>query len=166
MADIPSEGSGLGSSSAVTVGLINALHSFKGRQMPNDKLAEQACEIELGILKRPMGVQDAWPCAMGGLRAYEFGPGDVTNNFPIDLENSESEGLQRSLTLFYSGITRRSESILQEQKSNIADAEKNLILLRDLAHGLHTEIGAEAIQSIANALNKGWKLQEEIRFKC
>jgi D-glycero-alpha-D-manno-heptose-7-phosphate kinase len=163
LADIPSSGSGLGSSSALTVGLLNAFHNFRGRQVPNEQLAEQACRIELDILGRPMGVQDAWPCAMGGLRAYEFGPGlDPVKNVEIHLNPGDFAELQRSMTLFYTGITRRSETILTEQKSAIAERTNELQALTLLAEQLHNELEDVGVGMLGAVLEAGWKEKRKL----
>src|SRR3989338_5791626 len=73
LSDVPSEGSGLGSSSAVTVGVLNALHHYKNENVTARQLAEEACTIEIDILKKPIGVQDQYAVAFGGFNLIEFG---------------------------------------------------------------------------------------------
>jgi len=120
MSDIPSEGSGLGSSSAVTIGVLNALHHYKGESPSPLQLAEEAIYIELDVLKKPIGVQDQYAIAFGGFNLIELGKEiKVKKVKPIKKEN---------LLLLYTGITRKSESILSKMKPNkkILDQNKDL----------------------------------------
>ena len=103
LADIPSEGSGLGSSSTVTVGLLNALHLYRGVQLSASDLAEQACEIELTRLGKAMGKQDGYIAAYGGLREFRFGPGDTATTRRIGLSPDQRRHLERHLLMFYTG---------------------------------------------------------------
>lgn len=122
LSDIPSEGSGLGSSSAVAIGLLNALHNYKGESVTAEQLAAEACVIELDILKKPIGVQDQHAIAMGGFNLIEFGLGtDFTRLDPADLSDS--------LMLFYTGITRKSETILS-----------NMILDKDILDKIKEQV--------------------------
>jgi len=112
LSDIPSKGSGLGSSSSVTVGLLNALHAYLGNVVSNDQLALEACNIELIKLKKPIGVQDQYIAALGGLRwLYFLRSGRVVSD-RINLPDSIKDDLDNSLMLFFTGITRQSDSIL------------------------------------------------------
>lgn len=112
LADIPTEGTGLGSSSAVTIGLLNALHTYLGKTVNNEQLALEAIEIELKILKRNIGVQDQYAISMGGLRAFEFMPSGRVIGHRVEITESVREDFNNSLMLLYTGITRKSEDIL------------------------------------------------------
>lgn len=122
LSDIPSEGSGLGSSSAVTVGLLNALHHYKGESITARQLAEEACKIEVDILKKPIGVQDQYAVAFGGFNLIEF-------KDEITVEPINPEELSGSLMLFYTGVTRSSDKVLSKMKLNkrILDKTKELV---------------------------------------
>lgn len=112
LSDIPSEGSGLGSSSSVTVGLLNALHTYIGAVVSSDVLAQEAVKIELEVLQKPIGIQDQYAVAMGGLRTYKFDlSGNVTGQKLVMLE-SEKEDFNNSLMLLYTGITRKADEVL------------------------------------------------------
>lgn len=124
LADIPTEGSGLGSSSAVTVGVLNALHAFKNEYVSSEQLAEEAIKIELDILKKPIGVQDQWAVALGGIRWIEFGT--FTDRPVLELKSSVREDFNNSLMLLYTGITRKTSDIL-----TTFDVKKNVELLSE-----------------------------------
>ena len=111
LSDIPSEGSGLGSSSAVTIGVLNALHNYKGESVTAKQLAEEACRIEIDILKHPIGIQDQYAIAFGGFNLIEFK--DIVKVTPV-----EPNGLDESLMLLYTGITRDSNKVLAKMKLN------------------------------------------------
>lgn len=133
LADIPTQGTGLGSSSSVTIGVLNALHTYMGENVGARQLAEEAIEIELDILKKPIGVQDQHAIALGGLRAIAFSPGgDVVGNKVI-MEESAKEDFNNSLMLFYTGITRMSSDILKsfDVKENKALLDQNMVLAID-----------------------------------
>ena len=121
LSDVPSEGSGLGSSSAVTIGILNALHHYKNENVTAGQLAEEACKIEIDILKKPIGVQDQYAVAFGGFNLIEFGE-------KITLNPINPFFLQDYLMLLYTGITRKADDILSKMKLNkkILDATKKL----------------------------------------
>ena len=133
LADIPAAGSGLGSSSAVTVGLLHALFTYQGRQVSAEELAERACAIELERCGKPIGKQDQYAAAYGGVCDLTFGPGDRVAVDRIHLAPRDHRRLQDELMLFYTGITRSADTILQEQTANIANRLTQLHQLRDLA---------------------------------
>ena len=134
LADIPSGGgSGLGSSSAVTVGLLQALFAYQGRQASAEELAERACTIEIERCHKPIGKQDQYIAALGGIRDIRFGPGDEVVAQELGLAAADRRALQQQIMLFYTGITRSADSILVEQRANIESTRPQLDLLRDLA---------------------------------
>jgi len=112
LADIPSQGTGLGSSSSVTVGVLNALYAYLGENVGANRLAQEAVQIELKILKKPIGIQDQYAVALGGLRKIEFLKSGEVESGKIDIPESVREDFNNSLMLLYTGITRKSEEIL------------------------------------------------------
>ena len=112
LADIPSEGTGLGSSSAVTVGLLNALHAYIGENVSSKQLAKEAVKIELDILKKPIGEQDQYAVALGGLRLIHFETDKSVPSAKILINDSIKEDFNNSLMLFYTDVTRNSEDVL------------------------------------------------------
>src|SRR5215813_143011 len=133
LADIPSAGSGLGSSSAVTVGLLHALFAYQGIQVSAHELAERACTIEIDHCGKPIGKQDQYIAAYGGIRDLRFGPGEEVAVSPVELPAAGRRALQQQIMLFYTGITRSADTILTEQSANIKTTGPQLDLLRDLA---------------------------------
>ena len=114
LADIPSEGSGLGSSSSITVGLLNALYAYQGEQVPAERLAREACEIEIDILGKPIGVQDQYIAAYGGLRLFTFGSEGRVQADRVNMTDIMRRRLSNNLMLFFTNRTRRSSEILEE----------------------------------------------------
>lgn len=139
LADIPTEGTGLGSSSAVTVGLLNALHTYLGDSVGSHQIASEACEIEIDILGKPIGVQDQYAVSLGGLRTLKFEYNGITSD-RIPLSESILEDFNNSLMLLYTGITRKSEDILSSLniKDNTHLLHKNKLMARDGAESLKT----------------------------
>ncbi len=162
MADIPSEGSGLGSSSSVTVGLLNAFYAYVGELVPASLLAEQACEIEINILGKPIGKQDQYIAAYGGIRAFEFRKDGGVNVSAIKLPEDLRRELSDHLLLFYTGITRKSDTILAEQKENIADKASILREMRDQAYELKNQLEIGNIDAVGHALRDGWELKKRL----
>ena len=114
--DIPSRGCGLGSSSALTVGLLNALYAYQGIKVPAEALAHQACEIEIDRLNQPIGKQDQYIAAYGGLRRIQFNKDESVHTQEIPASSETIVHLEGNFTLFYTGIQRRAETILHKQK--------------------------------------------------
>lgn len=112
LADIPTQGTGLGSSSAVTIGVLNALHTYLGENVGSRQLAEEAIKIELDILGKPIGVQDQHAIALGGLRAIEFTPLGEVYGQKVAISESVREDFNNSLMLLYTGQTRKADEVL------------------------------------------------------
>jgi D-glycero-alpha-D-manno-heptose-7-phosphate kinase len=162
LADIPSAGSGLGSSSAVTVGLLHALFAYQGRQVSADELAERACMIEIDRCGKPIGKQDQYIAAFGGIRDMHFGPGADVLPEEIALSAAERWALQHQIMLFYTGITRSANSILAEQAANISDTRPLLDLLRDLAGFAVDRLRGGDIDAIGAAMRESWEAKRKL----
>lgn len=162
MADIPSEGSGLGSSSSVTVGLLNAMYAYLGQPQPADVLAEQACEIEIDILKKPIGKQDQYIAAFGNFRLIEFGPSGTVDVTGIDLDPDKKRRLSESLMLFFTGVTRSSSDILTEQKQNIDARRATLRLMKNQAYEMHGNLLHGATDSLGHLMHQGWMYKKQL----
>lgn len=162
MADIPSEGSGLGSSSTVTVGLLNALYAFKGENVSAETLAQKACEIEIGILGKPIGKQDQYIAAYGGLRHFRFFGNDLVETSPIYMEECTRQRLCESLLLFYTGATRKASDVLSEQKNNISDKMNVLVQMRDQADCLARGLKSADLSLLGTTLHQGWMLKKQL----
>lgn len=162
LADIPSTGSGLGSSSAVTVGLLNALFAYRGRQISGEELAERACTIEIDRCGKPIGKQDQYIAALGGIRDIRFGPGDTIVADQVALDITAQLDLQQQIMLFYTGISRRADPILAEQNSNIPASLAHLDQLRDLAGFAADRMRAGDIDALGPAMKENWELKRKL----
>ena len=162
LADIPSSGSGLGSSSAVTVGLLHALFAYRGRQVTAEELADRACTIEIDRCGKPIGKQDQYIAAYGGIRDIRFGPGDQVAAEELELPPAARRDLQRHLMLFYTGVTRSANSILAEQTANIKATRDQLDILRDLAGLAVDRLRSGDVDAVGEAMRKGWEAKRQL----
>jgi len=162
LADIPSAGSGLGSSSSVTVGLLHALFAYRGQQVTARELAERACAIEIDRCRKPIGKQDQYAAAFGGLCDIHFGPGDDVFVDTIQLSSQVRRQLQSELMLFFTGITRSANKILGEQSANTADRLPQLNQLRDLAGEAADGLRNGEIGALGTALAKSWQAKRAL----
>ena len=163
LADIPSAGgSGLGSSSAVTVGLLHALFAYRGRQVTAEELADRACTIEIDRCGKPIGKQDQYIAAYGGIRDIRFGPGDQVVAEELELPAAGRRDLQRHIMLFYTGVTRSANSILAEQTANIKATRDQLDLLRDLAGLAVDRLRCGDVDAVGEAMRKGWEAKRQL----
>ncbi len=162
LADIPSAGSGLGSSSAVTVGLLHALFAYQGHQVSAEELAERACTIEIERCGKPIGKQDQYIAALGGIRDMRFGPGEEVVAEELGLPAAERRALQHQIMLFYTGITRSADTILAEQNANIAATRPQLDLLRDLAGFAVDRLRSGDVDAIGPALRENWEAKRKL----
>jgi len=140
MGDIPTAGTGLGSSSTVTVGALHALYTLLGDIVPAERLAREACEIEMTKLAKPIGIQDQYIVSYGGLRFLEFLSDGRVVAQKIELEPSKSRRLNESLLLFYTGTQRSADSILQEQKANMIDRGMVLRQIKRFSPNMQTNV--------------------------
>ena len=165
MGDIPSRGSGLGSSSTVIVGALHAMHALKGEIVTAECLAQQACEIEIDQLKKPIGIQDQYIAAYGGLRFMEFtGSGEVVSQ-KIQLSADQKRRLNENLMLFFTGITRSSATILAEQKQNLNDRSNVLREMKRIAYVARDELRSGNLDAIGELLHVSWQLKKQLASK-
>jgi D-glycero-alpha-D-manno-heptose-7-phosphate kinase len=162
MGDIPSEGSGLGSSSTVTVGALHAMYAFLGEMVPAERLAREACEIEIEVLKRPIGIQDQYIVAYGGLRFLEFLPNGQVTAEKIELSAQAQRALNNNFMLFFTGVSRNSSSILKEQVSNLKDRLTELREIKQMAHEARCSIEAENFDALGLLLHQSWELKKRL----
>ena len=159
LADVPSAGSGLGSSSSVTVGLLHALFTYQGRQISAEELADRACAIEIDRCGKRIGKQDQYIAALGGIRDIRFGPGDRVVADEVDVPAEQRRALQQQMLLFYTGVTRRAEKILEEQSSNVAHALAGFHRLRDLAGEAADSLRRGDVDDVGKALRSSWEVK-------
>jgi D-glycero-alpha-D-manno-heptose-7-phosphate kinase len=162
LADIPSEGSGLGSSSSLTVGLLNAFYQYRGIQVTSEQLAKDACKIEIEILKRPIGKQDQYIAAFGGLRSFRFCKNDSVEVGNIKLDSEARRKLGSNLLLFFTNTTRIAGSILQEQKDNINDTIEFHHKIKELAFDSHAALEKHDLNRIGTNLKINWDMKKKL----
>ena len=161
LADVPSEGIGLGSSSSITVGLLQALYAYQGESVTAEDLARQACQIEIDILGKPIGKQDQYLSAYGNMRFITF-RSDGLEVKRIELNKETKRKLNENLLLFYTGITRQASEILTEQKANIKDRLQVLQEMARLAFEAKDTLLHEALNEFGELLHRGWKLKKQL----
>jgi D-glycero-alpha-D-manno-heptose-7-phosphate kinase len=162
LADIPSEGSGLGSSSSITVGLLNALYAYQGEQVPAERLAREACEIEIDILGKPIGVQDQYIAAYGGLRLFTFGSEGRVQADRVNMTDIMRRRLSNNLMLFFTNRTRRSSEILEEQKSGIEAKNDVLRQMSEQALEAKSLLEEGRVEAVGDLLDRGWQLKKSL----
>jgi len=160
LADVPSEGSGLGSSSSVTVGLLNAFYAYRGIQVTAETLARQACEIEIDILKSPIGIQDQYIAAYGNLCFFEFRKNEDVIVERLNIDHSKKNDLVSNLMLFYTNKTRSANTILSEQRKNISSHIQQLSMLRDYAYKAKNLICTDNYDQIGKLLHDSWQAKK------
>ncbi|MBD3290658.1 GHMP kinase [candidate division KSB1 bacterium] len=165
LADIPSAGSGLGSSSSVTVGLLNALYAYNGEQVTAEQLAREACEIEIDILGKPIGKQDQYIAAYGGLRFFRFRPDEQVDVEKVCLENGNNRKFGANLLLFYTGKTRKADAILTEQKEQTSNKMYFLREIKKQAMEIKDLLCAREYNQVGDVLRRTWQLKKELAKK-
>lgn len=167
IADIPA-GIGLGSSSTLTVGLLNALHAFRGERKSAEYLAEKASEIEIDILKRPIGKQDQYIAAFGGFHQFEFFPDEtVLPSFVLCSEATRAK-VANSLLLFYTGFTRDAAAVLGEARAHLVNGDETRGALDGLAgqaKKFYDMVCGNRVQGTGKMLDEGWALKKRMASK-
>ena len=158
------EGTGLGSSSSITVGLLQSLYAYKGEAETAGTLARQACQIEVDILGKPMGRQDQYIAAYGNMRFITFSREGISAE-KVVLSKEGKTKLSERLMLFFTKRTRRSGEILAEQKANIADRVEVLKEMTKLAYQGREAITRETFDELGEMLHKGWQLKRQLASK-
>jgi len=166
LADIPSEGSGLGSSSSITVGLLNALYSFRNEQVTAERLASEACKIEIDILKKPIGKQDQYIAAYGGLKEIEFASDGEVYVDHVNIDSNRMRVFGSNILLFYTGLTRKSDIILSDQKKHMAINHEILLQMKKQVSQMRRVLESEEdLHIIGEFLNKAWDLKRKLSKK-
>jgi D-glycero-alpha-D-manno-heptose-7-phosphate kinase len=162
LADIPSTGSGLGSSSSLIIGLLNAFYHYRGIQVTSEQLAKEACEIEIDILKKPIGKQDQYIAAFGGIQILHFKKDDTVEVRPFELSSERKRRLGSNLLLFFTNVTRTAGSILSEQKENISEKMDFLNKIKELTFKAERSLTEGNIDVIGKLLNENWELKKNL----
>ncbi|SHI37852.1 D-glycero-alpha-D-manno-heptose-7-phosphate kinase [Anaerovibrio lipolyticus DSM 3074] len=163
MADIPA-GTGLGSSSTFTVALLHLLHTYKGEFVSKYKLAKDACEVEIVKLGEPIGKQDQFAAAFGGLKYYEFMPNGFVNVEPIIMAPESYTKLEKNILMFYVGGSHSASEILRKQSKSITetdklDAQKKMC---DLTRQLKEKLQSNNVDAMGNLLHQNWLLKRSL----
>ncbi|MBI3417556.1 MAG: GHMP kinase [Verrucomicrobia bacterium] len=165
VADIPAKGSGLGSSSSFTVGLLHALHAFACRYASAEQLAQESCVIEIERCGEPIGKQDQFAAAFGGFNFIEFNPDDSVSIEPIICQRETLRELQANTLVFYTGVTRRAAEILQTQQAQINSSKaKQKVLQRmvELARQLKAELQKNHVAAFGEIIHENWELKRSL----
>ncbi len=159
-ADVPA-GTGMGSSSAFTVGLLHALEGLAGKKPSPQELAAAACDIEITRVKEPIGKQDQYASAFGGLNLIRFHPDERVEVLPIACSVATRAALEQRLMLFYIGRERPASTILAEQSRNMSDNEKftRVAKMVELAEDLGSALEKNNLDSFGEILHEGWLLK-------
>jgi len=164
-ADIPSKGSGLGSSSSFAVGLLNGLYAYQGRHASAQDLAEQACHVEIDLCGDPIGKQDQYAAAYGGLRMYNFHPDGTVSVEPLICRPQTLENLRSNLLMFYTGITRSAGEILKVQ-TQVLGGERSAITtmhrMVEYAHAVRHELENGNVLGVGEILHESWMLKRSL----
>lgn len=163
VADLPAS-TGLGGSSSFAVGLLNALHAFRGERVSAGQLAEEASHIEIDVLKQPIGKQDQYAAAFGGLNFFCFKPGGSVTVEPQRVINGELRKLFENILMFWTGHQRDSSSVLTEQKANTLRKMDSLLKMRGHAYQLQalTCNGKFDAATFGQVLDESWKLKRQL----
>ena len=162
-ADVPS-GTGLGSSSSFTVGLLHSLHAYTGKYVSKKKIAEEACDVEIKKMGNPIGKQDQYAAACGGLNFISFHPDETVSVEPIIMDMETSQALQDNLVLYYTGISHDANVILAEQQGKISQKNKTkqMLELCNLAKNMKNALESNELEDFGKMLHEGWLRKREM----
>ncbi|MEK7106697.1 MAG: GHMP kinase [Patescibacteria group bacterium] len=163
IADVPA-GTGLGSSSSFTVGLLHNLYARTGESVSKETLADEACNIEIDVLKEPIGKQDQYATAYGGLNIIKFNSDDTVHVEPVILPKDALHELESNLLMFYTGDQRNASSILTEQKQNTAKRDKAETLkeMVSLVWELRDALSKVNLERFGEMLHRNWLLKQKL----
>lgn len=163
-ADIPS-GTGLGSSSSFTVALLHAVYAYQGIFCSSEDLARKACEIEIDCLKEPVGKQDQYAAAYGGLNFIKFNPDESVVITPLILSQEIIVRLEKNILLFYTGQQRKTSEILGDQKAQVTMSEnkfRKMARMVELAYKMREFLVAGKLKEFARVMHEGWQLKRAL----
>tara|TARA_B100000029_G_scaffold76093_1_gene67842 strand:+ start:3573 stop:4586 length:1014 start_codon:yes stop_codon:yes gene_type:complete len=162
MADIPA-GTGLGSSGTFSVSLLHALHTYKGEELHPQQLAEEAAHIEINLLNRPVGKQDHYAAAFGGLNTYRFNRNGTVEVDPLNSNPSTTQSIFEALLLLNTGISRASSSVLDEQNSNTENNREYLLNIKQHAeHARRIIKSGFDVEEFGQLLNNTWQQKRKL----
>ena len=165
ISDVPSLGTGMGSSSTYTVGLLNALYAYSGRHAGAERLASEACTVEIDRCGKPIGKQDQYIAAYGGLQYIQFNPDGSVYVDPVVCSQDTKKTLLRRLLLLYTGITRSTGSVMEHQKVNTEreeDVRARLRAMTRMAQDLRESLLADKLDCFGEMLHEAWMMKREL----
>jgi D-glycero-alpha-D-manno-heptose-7-phosphate kinase len=165
IADVPSSGSGLGSSSAFTICLLNALHAYLDIPISSkEELARKACEIEIGHCGEPIGKQDQYACAVGGFNFIEFKYNETVVVSKIDIKKKNIKILKENLLMFYTGVTRSANTILKDQNNSLKDKNQISVIKKmvEIAYDLKDELESGNLNAVGEYLHQSWNYKKSL----
>jgi D-glycero-alpha-D-manno-heptose-7-phosphate kinase len=164
IADIPA-GTGLGSSGSFTTALLKALHALKKNLVHPQELAEQACHIEIDLLKEPVGKQDQYIAAYGGITCFRFLPNHQVEAWPLKIDTDTLYNLEDNLLMFYTGYSRPASTVLHEQdvksKQHDKDMIANLHFIKELGRETKAALEAGDLERFAELMNIHWDYKKQ-----
>lgn len=159
--DVPA-GTGMGSSSSLAAGLLTALYAYKGKLVGAERIAREACKLELDVLKKPIGRQDQYAAAYGGVNLLRFYPDDSVQVEPVPCRGHVLSELERRVLLLYTGQTRSADHILRHQSAATGTNRTILRAMRELAEAMReTLLGEGDLEEFARLLHQGWELKRQ-----
>nr|WP_243846241.1 hypothetical protein [Rhizomicrobium palustre] len=164
LADIPANGTGLGSSSSFTVGLLHALYAYLGHRPTKHQLGCESCRIELDICKEPIGKQDQYAAAFGGMNFIKFNIDNTVEVEPLDFHEHIRDRIESCILPFYTGITRSASRLLKAQNEVIETGSRTNVLcqMTEQAYELRDELRRGNADAIGTIMHKGWQLKKSI----
>lgn len=164
IADIPATGTGLGSSSSFTVGLLNCMHSYLGQTVSAEILADKACQVEINLCKEPIGKQDQYAAAYGGMNIFNFNPDETVKTETIYLKKDVEKMLFQNLLIFYTGGTRSASEILNDQniKNQTSRNDKLLQKMVGLVNPFKSAVMNKDLATCGEILHENWMLKKNL----
>jgi len=164
LADIPSEGSGLGSSSSITVALLHAFYTYQYTLVSAEQLAQEACRIEIDIIGKPIGRQDQYAAAYGDICKLSFFSDSTVKRIPISFGKGVHRRLSSAILLYYTGIVRSAHNILIEQKKNFSEKEKfdTMCEMVSLVEPFKEALEKGDLVTCGRLLDKNWELKQNM----
>jgi len=164
ISDIPSQGSGLGSSSSYTVALLHALYAYKGESISKEELGRLSSHIEIDLCGDRIGKQDQYAAAFGGLNLIEFNEDDSVVVTPVICKPETIKKMEESIIVFYTGRTRSASTLLSEQSDNMKKADKRELMsnMVSLAYDMRSLLENDDIESLGELLDQNWQLKRQM----
>jgi D-glycero-alpha-D-manno-heptose-7-phosphate kinase len=167
IADLPAQ-SGLGSSGSFTVGLVNGLSAHIGKEISKKKLGEIACHIEMDLLKEPVGKQDQYMAAYGGLTCLSIDKNGKVNVKPLKISPESKQELENNLVYFYTGVMRRASNILSDQKKKLEEKNKSfqsMLKIKEIGYDIKKCLEKDNIDEFGRLMNEHWEAKKETSQK-